>query len=150
MTTFADRLRCAMGMVGVNQSALAEKVGVSKAAISQYLSGKNIPGIVRLQALADAVGVSFDYLAGFEATANGVSPVMKKISVRDAARCMGKSDQFVRIGLQRGFLPFGNAVPGTGNNWSYYISPAKFREYVGVETFNGFFEAKKKGGNQYE
>lgn len=80
MTTFADRLRYAMGIVGVNQSALAEKVGVSKAAISQYLSGKNIPGIVRLQALADAVGVSFDYLAGFEATANGASPVMKKIS----------------------------------------------------------------------
>lgn len=48
-------------------------------------------------------------------------PPVKKISVKEAARCMGKSDQFVRIGLQRGLLPFGNAVPGTGNNWNYYI-----------------------------
>ena len=66
-------------------------------------------------------------------------PPIKKISVKEAARCMGKSDQFVRIGLQRGLLPFGNAVPGTGNNWNYYINPAKFREYVGAEAFNTFF-----------
>ena len=45
----------------------------------------------------------------------------------------------MRIGLQRGLLPFGNAVPGTGNNWNYYINPAKFREYVGAEAFNTFF-----------
>ncbi|OKZ68084.1 MAG: hypothetical protein BHV93_14295 [Clostridiales bacterium 52_15] len=66
-------------------------------------------------------------------------PPIKKISVKEAARCMGKSDQFVRIGLQRGLLPFGNAVPGTGNNWNYYINPIKFREYVGAEVFNNFF-----------
>lgn len=37
---------------------------------------------------------------------------VKKITTADAARCLGKSKQFVRIGLQRGLLPFGNAVPG--------------------------------------
>lgn len=68
-----------------------------------------------------------------------VPPSVKKISVKEAARCMGKSDQFVRIGLQRGLLPFGNAVPGTGSKWIYYINPAKFREYVGAEAFNTFF-----------
>lgn len=51
----------------------------------------------------------------------------------------GKSDQFVRIGLQRGLLPFGNAVPGTGACWNYYINPTKFRDYVGADQFNSFF-----------
>lgn len=51
----------------------------------------------------------------------------------------GKTDQFVRIGLQRGLLPFGNAVPGTGACWNYYINPTKFRDYVGADQFNSFF-----------
>lgn len=62
-----------------------------------------------------------------------------RIGTRQAARCLGKSEQFVRIGLQRGLLPFGNAVPGTGNNWNYYINPVKFRDYVGADRFNEFF-----------
>ena len=30
-------------------------------------------------------------------------------------------------------------ITNTGNNWNYYINPAKFREYVGTEAFNTFF-----------
>ena len=41
MKTFSDRLKFAMAEAGLNQSALSEKTGASKAAISQYLSGKN-------------------------------------------------------------------------------------------------------------
>lgn len=63
----------------------------------------------------------------------------KRITVKDAARCLGKSDQFVRIGLQRGLLPFGTAVPGAGYHWNYYISPKKFKEYIGAELFESFF-----------
>ena len=84
------------------------------------------------------IGVSFDYLMGYGA-APVAEPPIKKISVKEAARCMGKSDQFVRIGLQRGLLPFGNAVPGTGACWNYYINPTKFRDYVGADQFNSFF-----------
>lgn len=139
-TTFAERLKYAMEQADMSQSALSEKAGASKAAISQYLSGKNSPGIEKVKALADATGVTFDFLMGYGvASVKGTSSPVKKISVKDAARCMGKSDQFVRIGLQRGLLPFGNAVPGTGNNWNYYINPTKFREYVGAEAFNSFF-----------
>lgn len=138
MTAFASRLKQAMDQAGVNQSELAVRTGASKAAVSQYLSGKNIPGIDRIQALAEALGVTFDYLI-----ASGTEPApafpTRKISVRDAARCMGKSDQFIRVGLQRGLLPFGSAVPGVGNAWSYYISPAKFKDFVGEEQFNRFF-----------
>lgn len=53
-----------------------------------------------------------------------------RIKVKEAAQIMGKSEQFVRIGLQRGILPFGVAIK-TSNNYTYYISPKKFNEYVG-------------------
>ena len=59
MKTFAERLKYAMGESGLNQSTLSERTGASKAAISQYLSGKNTPGPERVKALADATGVSF-------------------------------------------------------------------------------------------
>ena len=34
----------------------------------------------------------------------------RRITVQDAAKLMGKSEMFIRIGLQRGILPFGIAV----------------------------------------
>lgn len=140
MKTFSERLKYAMGEAGLTQSGLAEKAAVSKAAVSQYLSGKNTPGADRVKLLADATGVSFEFLMGYDVPAMPEpAPAVKKISIKAAARCLGKSDQFVRIGLQRGLLPFGNAVPGTGNNWNYYINPAKFRDYVGADQFNQFF-----------
>ncbi|TGE35922.1 hypothetical protein E4K67_22665 [Desulfosporosinus fructosivorans] len=54
----------------------------------------------------------------------------KGITVREASEILGKSDQFVRIGLQRGILPFGSAVK-LSTKWTYYISPDRFYEYVG-------------------
>lgn len=60
------------------------------------------------------------------------SPVLT-ISVSQAARIMAKSDLFVRIGMQRGELPIGQAyqMPGS-TRWTYYISPAQFAEYLGL------------------
>ena len=104
MNTFAERLKYAMEQADLKQSALSEQAGISKAAISQYLSGKNTPNQERIKALADVTGVTFDFLMGYGA-APVAEPPIKKISVKEAARCMGKSDQFVRIGLQRGLLP---------------------------------------------
>lgn len=54
---------------------------------------------------------------------------MNKISVAQAAKEMGKSQQFVRIGLQRGILPFGTAVQ-MSSRWTYYINENKFKNYM--------------------
>ena len=45
---------------------------------------------------------------------------------------MGKSEMFVRIGLQRGLRPFGIAVK-TSSKYIYYISPNKFYQYIGIK-----------------
>ena len=56
------------------------------------------------------------------------------ISVATAARLMGVSQQFVRVGLQQGVLKFGYAVKVASNNYTYFISRQKFTEYTGIET----------------
>ena len=55
----------------------------------------------------------------------------KSISVKEAAEAMGKCEQFVRIGLQRGLLPIGSAVK-MSSKWTYYISPELFYNYTGI------------------
>ncbi len=64
------------------------------------------------------------------------------IPVNEAARIMGKSPQFIRIGLQRGLLPFGIAFKTDERNeqYDYYISPKKFSEYTGYDFRNDNYE----------
>lgn len=62
--------------------------------------------------------------------------MVQNISVKQAAEIMGKSQQFVRVGLQKGILPFGTAVK-LSSIWTYYISPKKFYEYTGADAQQG-------------
>ena len=52
-----------------------------------------------------------------------------RITVKDAARLMRVSPQFIRIGMQRGLLPIGTAVK-MSSVWTYYISKAKLEDYM--------------------
>lgn len=52
------------------------------------------------------------------------------ISVTEAAKILNKSPQFIRIGLQRGILPFGYAVK-LSSRWTYHISKKQLKEYIG-------------------
>ena len=58
-----------------------------------------------------------------------------RLSVAKAAEIMDVSQQFIRIGLQRGILPFGYAVQ-TSSKWTYYISPSKFTESTGISLYD--------------
>ncbi len=57
----------------------------------------------------------------------------RNVPVNVAARMMGKSPQFVRIGLQRGILPIGVAMKTDDRNeqYDYYISPKLLFEFTG-------------------
>ncbi len=57
----------------------------------------------------------------------------RNVAVNEAARIMGKSPQFVRIGLQRGLLPIGIAMKTNDRNeqYDYYISPKLLAEFTG-------------------
>lgn len=54
------------------------------------------------------------------------------ITIAEAAKLMGVSRQFIRIGLQKGILPFGYAVQVSADRFTYFISKQKFFEHTGI------------------
>ncbi len=56
----------------------------------------------------------------------------ENITIAEAARLMGVSQQFVRVGLQKGILPFGYAVQVSADRYTYFISKQKFMEHTGI------------------
>lgn len=54
----------------------------------------------------------------------------QSITVAEASKLMGCSQQFIRIGLQRGILPIGSAIKISGNRYTYYISVNRLNEYL--------------------
>lgn len=56
------------------------------------------------------------------------------LTVEETAKMLGIAPQGLRVGLQRGVYPFGQAVPSVkGNGYRYIISRIKFFEYLGVK-----------------
>lgn len=55
---------------------------------------------------------------------------MKTMTIKETAEVLGKTEQFVRMGLQQNILPFGSAV-NMGKEYSYVIYKKKLEEYVG-------------------
>ena len=58
--------------------------------------------------------------------------MVRKIPTTIAARVLGKSEDFIRFGLQQRAFDFGTAVKTGDNRWSYHISPKLLAEYSGV------------------
>lgn len=61
---FKSRLFYAMQQAGLRQIELAEKTGIGRAMISQYLAGAYVPKQTNLYKLAQALNVSVEYLLG--------------------------------------------------------------------------------------
>ena len=59
-----ERIRDLMQEEGLNQSKLAEKIGVKQNTISAWLLGKKEPSIRSLWLLADYFNVDIDFIVG--------------------------------------------------------------------------------------
>ena len=64
MTVYGQRLVEAMGKNGFSAKSLAKKAGVSVSAIYGALERDKIPNAFTLACLADALGVTMDWLYG--------------------------------------------------------------------------------------
>lgn len=64
MKSFPQRLRKLREERGMLQRELADKLNVSRVAVTQYEQGKRFPEWDTLQKIADLFGVSIDYLLG--------------------------------------------------------------------------------------
>ena len=132
--SFSKNLKALMDERHMTQKELCALTGVSASGISQYLSGATgIPKEKTLKKIADALDTSISFLIG-ETNEPDVNPdgtPAKKMTVEEAAKRLGKSEQFIRVSLQRGKAPFGFAVQMASGKWCYHISPKKFAEYAG-------------------
>ncbi|MCA1358725.1 helix-turn-helix transcriptional regulator [Bradyrhizobium sp. IC3069] len=61
---FPDRLKSARDLRGLNQDQLAKRSGLQGSAISHFETGTRKPSFDNLRRLADALGVTTDYLLG--------------------------------------------------------------------------------------
>lgn len=129
--SFAQQLKKVMEERNMTQSDLSAMTGIGKSSISQYLSGKNIPRESVIEKFADALECSVAVLKGVTNYSNTISDPkeLRNVSVAEAAKKIGKSKQYVRVGLQRQQLPFGTAVM-MSTRWSYHISPKLLDEYI--------------------
>lgn len=56
------------------------------------------------------------------------------ITIKEAAKLMGVSEQELRLGLQQGDYPIGTARKNKpGGKYKYYISPKLFYEFTGIK-----------------
>lgn len=129
--SFATRLKQAMDERQMSQAELASAIGKGKSSVSQYLSGKNIPKLDVQEKIAEVLDCSLDYLISEVPSTKPSTDGLKNVPVAEAAKLLGKSEQFVRVALQAGTAPFGFAVKRK-TCFSYHISPKKLAEYVGT------------------
>lgn len=52
-----------------------------------------------------------------------------RLSTTEAAKLMGVPEQFLRVSLQQGKLPFGYAIK-TSSHYTYYINGPQLEEYM--------------------
>lgn len=64
MSTIGDNIRTARKKAGLSQLQLAQKAGISKAAISRYESGLREPRMEHLKSISEVFGVTTDELMG--------------------------------------------------------------------------------------
>lgn len=123
--SFASNLKAAMAAKNISQAELADLSGISKSGISQYLSGKFQPKEKIINKLAEALDCTANYLMYEEDDEPGTN----NVSVEQAAKILGVSQQFVRIALQQGILPIGRAVK-MSSKYTYQISLKKLNDYM--------------------
>lgn len=70
----------------------------------------------------------------------------RKLSVEQAAKEMGVSPMFLRIGLRNGKFPFGTAIK-FDKQWSYYINSERFRKWMAGDDLA---HTMQEGGQAYE
>lgn len=70
-----DRIACSMDASGISYGELSRITGIPKSALHRYATGETpkIP-IPRIEAIADALGVSAEYLMGWDSACKTSSP----------------------------------------------------------------------------
>lgn len=132
---FKDALLNAMVELNLNQKQVCGITGCSKASISQYLSGKNIPSEAKQREIAEALGLDPDYFQWPDP--NAVKAIQRgqinRFSPEQAGKILGVDKVTIRQGLQQGVFPWGYGIHMPSGKWVYIINADRLMEIEGVE-----------------
>lgn len=78
-----QRLNEAFNASGMTQKELCDKTGITKGAVSSYLSGRYFPKQKTIELLANALNVSIPYLMGYEEVTADENGIVADISIED-------------------------------------------------------------------
>ena len=137
--SIASNLRRAVDENGITAASLAREIGAEPSTVRKYLNGTARPNeavLVRLSACL--VGWSPEELRfGKETSRRG------KITTDEVSRITGIDPLSLRVGLQRGFWPFGTAYKRPGSTqYTYEYDPEAVIRYVAAR------DAMRGGGNE--
>ena len=69
---------------------------------------------------------------------------MERIRIKEAAEILGVSEQYVRIGIQRGWLPIGSCVK-VHSKWCYHIPKERFEAYLrGIDLIDFYMKKQPR------
>ena len=95
--TFSEKLLDLRKKQGMSQEELAEKLEVSRQAVSRWEQGSAMPDMINLSKISKLFGVTADYLINDEITSDREVPIVKKTE-SDMNNLAGKF--FIFAGLQ--------------------------------------------------
>ncbi len=124
--SIASNLRREMDEQGVTVAALAAGISCEPSSVRKYLSGAVRPSERVLARLARCLGCGANELRyGRPRRRDG------KLTTDDVARATGIDPLSLRIGLQRGFWPFGTAYKRPGSSqYTYEYDPAAVLRWI--------------------
>lgn len=132
---FKDALFSLMCEMNLNQRQVCGMTGCSKASVSQYLSGKNVPSEQKQREIAESLGVDPEYFkecAEPDKTKIIQKGTMKKMLPEVCAKILGVGKETIRLGLQQGVFPWGYAVQTSPGRWTYIINEQRFIDIEGI------------------
>ena len=130
---FSEKLKQALQDLNLKQTQLVGLTGKSKASISQYLSGKQVPPKSLQREIALSLGLNADYFDSNDDDTEIFKPI-KRMSVAEAAKLLGTSRDTVYDGLKQGAFPWGYAIKTTEKSWTYIINADRFKEIELIES----------------
>ena len=81
--TFAEKLKSIRKQVGMSQELLAEKIGVSRQAVTKWETGAGIPDIENMISISNLFNISIDELICNERTTLNTSEYLESITEYD-------------------------------------------------------------------
>ena len=107
MATTADRIKEAMELRDMRQADLVEKTGISKGALSSYISGRYVPKQNNVYLIAKALDVNEAWLMGADVPMQRIeSPTLTRRDTRDIEKILEQARE--QLTSQEGLMFDGN------------------------------------------